>query len=131
MKIRIFPYRKLNEIQKDFAKVYPYLKLEFFTEKHTKGEGSLFKHKLSPTATIKEATGTLSEGTVDIGSSKTVLELERELQETFQLPTQVFRKSTTVWLETTETDGLTLERQNEMGREVSNLQTNTERYLLD
>lgn len=45
-----------------------------------------------------------------------VAAFEQRLQEEHGLSVQVFRKSGEFWLETIQTDNLSLERQNEMGK---------------
>ena len=48
----------------------------------------------------------------------TVNELEQRFSDVYGLGVQVFRKSGNVWLETTVTDGWTLEQQNKQGESL-------------
>jgi len=50
----------------------------------------------------------------------TVAEMEERFRDIYGLGVQVFRKSGTIWLETTVTDGWTLEDQNKQGEALSN-----------
>ena len=52
----------------------------------------------------------------------TVSDLEQKFAELFGLSVQVFRKSANVWLETTVTDGWTLEEQNRQGEALAGIQ---------
>lgn len=56
---------------------------------------------------------------LDIYSDMKINELEKLVFKKFGLDVQVSRKSGVLWLETTMTDGWTLLKQNEHGREVS------------
>jgi hypothetical protein len=131
MLIQLTADKKLKAIQEEFSKTFPYLKIEFFRDKHQEGEGSLFNKKLDISSTLIEVTGVLREGAISIVPGQTVAELEQTFQENFGLPVQVFRNSNSIWLETTETDHLTLERQNEMGKEASTQQPKVQGYYLD
>ncbi len=54
-----------------------------------------------------------------------VNELEQSFADTFGLGVRVFRKSGKSWLETTVTDGWTLEEQNNQGRDLSGMGSQT------
>ena len=49
----------------------------------------------------------------------TVVDLEQSFSDVFGLGVQIFRKSGKVWLETTVTDGWTLDEQNRQGEALS------------
>ncbi len=106
----------IQEIKKQFSKYFPYLKLEFFTGKHDKGEGSPMWQKVSDKSDLIEITGVLKEGVFYFDPSINTGEFEQKLQHDFGIPVQVFRKSGEHWLETLRTDELSLEEQNSMGK---------------
>lgn len=119
MKITINDNRKIFAIQKEFSEMFPYLKVEFFAKPHKKGGASpkeLMKH---PSKTLAECRTIHTNGTITITPQMTVADLEQNFNDVYGLSTQVFRKSGTVWLETTITDGWTLEKQNKQGEELS------------
>jgi len=60
-------------------------------------------------------------GTITIAPGMTVNELEQNFKDVYGLSVQVFRKSGKVWLETTVTDGWSLEEQNRQGEDLSKL----------
>ena len=117
MKIKISSDRKIFEIQEEFNTAFPYLKLEFFKKTHNSKESS-------PKRWMKPSSKTLSEykkitDNIDIEPHMTVAFIEDEFKKKYGLGVQVFRKSGKVWLETTFTDGWTLEEQNSQGETLS------------
>jgi hypothetical protein len=112
MTILISDNRKVVEIQQEFTESFPYLKLGFFCRPHK---------ELSDLQTIGECRTVHNKGHLNISAAMTVSELEQEFHERYGLRVQVFRKSGQVWLETTVTDGWTLEKQNSQGESLSAL----------
>jgi len=131
MKITINDSRKINAIQKEFNEVFPYLKLEFFSKAHTKGVASASRFMKSNTKTLGECRIIHKNGHVAINPSMTVGDLEQAFQDRYGLSLQVFRKSGRSWLETSATDGWTLEKQNAEGEALSNMQYDTKRPEMD
>ena len=117
MKLHISPDLKIKDIQNEFRKSFPYLKLGFFGKNHTVKEPSLMKDIVPDTASLMEISGIMSEGEIEIRPGQTVAELEQLFQNKFSLFVQVFRKMGFAWIETTKTNYLTLEKQIEMGKE--------------
>ena len=115
MEIVLTYQETVKEIKKQFNCVFPYLKLEFFCEPHVAGQGSPFSKMIPPSTLLGEISGILREGEISIKPNQTVKDVEQTFQRSFGLPVQVFRKQKDVWLETTNTDYLTLEEQNDMG----------------
>jgi hypothetical protein len=109
----------VKDVKKQFNCLFPYLKLEFFCEPHIAGQGSPFSKMVPPSTLLGEICGIICEGEMTIKPEQTVKEVEQTFQKNFGLPVQVFRRQKDVWLETTNTDNLTLEEQNEMGRRAS------------
>jgi hypothetical protein len=118
MKLHITPTRIIQEVQTEFNRTYPYLKLEFFDK-------SCGYHRLPADAALDSCPyrqlniPDIPEGDVEISDRMTVYELESQLQDHFRLSAQVFRKSGNIWMETTRTDHWTLRDQNEHGKEIS------------
>lgn len=119
MKISINDHRKIHAIQEEFNQNFPYLKIEFFSKPHASGGSSSKKLMKSSSKTLGECRTIHNKGSITITPELTVDELERRFMDVYGLSIQVFRKSGNVWLETTVTDGWTLEKQNEQGRELS------------
>ena len=119
MEIVLTYQETVKDIKKQFNCIFPYLKLEFFCEPHVVGQGSPFSKMVPPSTLLGEISGILREGEISIRPDQPVKEVEQTFQRHFGLPVQVFRRQKDVWLETTSTDYLTLEEQNEMGRRAS------------
>jgi hypothetical protein len=119
MKIKIQDTRTIQEIQEKFTAYFPYLKLEFFSKSHKPGEGSARILMKPNDRTIGQSRTINKEGYITIDPQMTVSELEQRFKEFYGLNAQVFRKSGRVWLETTMTDGWTLEEQNSQGQTLS------------
>jgi len=119
MKIAINDKRKIFAIQETFNKAFPYLKLEFFTKGHKQGGPSPKKFIKHPSKTLGECRTIHNNGSITITGNMTVTELEQRFGDVYGLGVQVFRKSGKMWLETTVTDGWTLEQQNKQGESLS------------
>ncbi len=120
MEINIIDKRRIVEIQEEFNKAFPYLKVEFFSKSHKPEAGTAKKFLLPNTKTLNECRTKHSEGAININALMTVAELEKAFNEVYGLSVQIFRKSGRAWLETTVTDGWTLEEQNKEGEALSN-----------
>ncbi len=118
MKIDINDDRKIFAIQEEFNKVYPNLKLEFFSKPHTAGGASPKKLMKSNSKTLGECRTIHNKGSISITPKMTVAELEQHFADTYGLSAQIFRKTGNVWLETTVTDQWTLEKQNSLQDEL-------------
>lgn len=119
MKITINDNRKIFAIQEEFSKQFPYLKLEFFSKPHKPGGENSRKHIKSNSKTLGECRTIHNSGEITITPHMTVNELEQRFADVYGLGVQVFRKSINVWLETTLTDGWTLEEQNKQGESLN------------
>ena len=108
MIIKITEATSAKELQEEFAKRFPYLKIELYTTTHQEGEGSLVKNQLPNNLNIGEATGNAQKGIIEVNSLMKVSELEQLFQSIFGISAQVFRKSYSVWIQTAATDSWTL-----------------------
>lgn len=107
-------------VQQLFNELFPFLKIEFF-EKESKAISGSFKKRVHNT-TKRLADFIITKDAVQeisIHPEMTVTELEKEFAKVYKLHTQVFRKSGNIWLETTITDGWTLEEQNSQGEMIT------------
>ncbi|MET0392913.1 MAG: hypothetical protein ABW019_07215 [Chitinophagaceae bacterium] len=108
--------KAIQEVQHDFSARYPFLKLDFY-KTGAEVPGAPRRH-LQHSALLREA-GLKNEGAIEISDDMTVAELEALFRKSFGLSAQVSRKSGIMWLETTITDGWSLRKQNEHGKEIS------------
>ncbi len=119
MKLIINDQRKLFAIQEEFSTKFPYLRLEFFTRPHQPGAASHRRLMRSGQRTIGECRTSHNSGALSVNEQMTVADLEQHFSEEFGLNVQVFRRSGNIWLETTITDGWTLEEQNRQGESLT------------
>ena len=119
MRLHIAPNRQISEIQKDFNKSFPFLKLEFFNNTHYSSAGFSVNEMISRSKKIGDTKLERADGYIEINEGLKVIELERIFKDQFGLAVQVFRKSGKIWLETTVTGNWTLSQQNNHGRELS------------
>jgi hypothetical protein len=119
MELLITDNTTIKTIQDEFNKQFPFLKLEFFSKPHKKGEASAKELIRNNDKTLGECRKKKSDGALKIYAKQKVSELEQLFQDHFGLSVQVFRKSGRVWLETTSTDDWTLMKQNDEAIELS------------
>lgn len=112
MRLNITGSRSIEEVQAEFSKAYPFLKLEFFRLPN-------HKQMLTRSLKIKDARRSGHDGTLELSDGMKVQELESEIRLTYGLNVQVYRKAGNIWLETTRSDNWTLKQQNDHGRELS------------
>lgn len=115
MKLHIDAQTGFREISLFFHEQFPYLQLRFFTAPHAPGEGSA---RAGMIQNLDEACGARGSAAFSADASMTAGELETWFENELGLHVQVFRKSGSVWLETTAGgDNLTLAQLNTKGRE--------------
>lgn len=117
--MRITGGKTIRVIQEEFNRLFPALKIEFYTTPHSNKTGTSEKYHIKNTSRLKEISTDVATKSVTVNSSLTVTDLEQKIQDNFRVGAQVFRKSGNVWLQTTATDNLTLEEQNKKGLESS------------
>ncbi len=111
--------RKISDLQQEFSRCFPFLKIEFFTVAHTKNQLSSLKDMVPKDRSIGSFRTKHNTGTIVLDENKTVFELEDEFDKRFGMNAQVFRKSGSLWIETSLTDKWTLALQNSEGYEIS------------
>ncbi len=107
--------KKILEIQQEFQQKFSYLRIQFYGKPHEAGEGSAVSEQLPNDKTIGEVRKKHEEGNFEIKENMTVADFENKFYQKFGLSVQVFRKSGSMWMQTTSTDGWTLAEQNRKG----------------
>jgi hypothetical protein len=120
MKITINDKRKIFAIQEEFSKIFPYLKMEFYAKPSKAGGTPSGKIIHNPSKLLGDCRTIHKSGTLTLNPKMTVGELKQSLRDTYDLSIEIFRKSGSKWLETTASDNWTLERQNSLGEEMQN-----------
>jgi len=120
MELYILEEDIIRNIQQNFQKHYPHLKLQFYKNPHGKGEPSPRQESLSPLLPIEEVTMFHTSGRINIDPVRTVAEVEHDFYRLMGLCVQIFRQAGDLWLETTGTDCQTLQQQEDKGKESMN-----------
>ncbi|RMG84696.1 MAG: hypothetical protein D6714_07380 [Bacteroidetes bacterium] len=107
--------KKLKDIQFEFHRKFPNLKIEFYKTPHGEREGSPVSDTLDPELTIAQVRTIDTEGDLSIDPHQKVKTLEKNFKDKYGLNVQVFRKSRALWIQTTATDDWTLAKQNRKG----------------
>jgi hypothetical protein len=107
----------IKDIQKAFCKEYPYLKIDFFDIPHNWGETTRKAHRYSPGFTIAAIESKKYAPTIfQFHPWMKTGDIEEKMKEQFGLFTQVYRRNGYAWIETAGTDELSLDEQNEIGK---------------
>src|SRR5689334_19264444 len=101
MDIYISATKAIHEVQEEFSKHYPFLRLGFYAPQDN---GVPTNRKLLNGSTLLKKAGLVKDGAFSIEDNMTVKELETRLRDEFGLSTQVSRRSGILWLETILTD---------------------------
>lgn len=121
MTITINDRRKIFAIQEEFTKLFPFLRLEFFSKPQKPGGPASKKLVKQTSKTVGDCRTLHNNGKLTVNPKMTVTDLENEFRDVYGLSVQLFRKSGKVWLETSVTDGWSLEEQNNQGEALSKL----------
>ncbi|MFZ1808602.1 MAG: hypothetical protein WAU36_15320 [Cyclobacteriaceae bacterium] len=107
--LKIDERKPVSDFQKEFATLFPFLKIEFFKTQVIPSD-----HQDHKAGTLLAPNFPLSKDTVsvDLSPSKTVAQLKNMLFEKTGISCLVYRKSGSMWIEISLTEDWTLERQN-------------------
>jgi len=115
MELSIEKTSLIKEVQREFNSIYPYLKIEFYRHKGADSHNKPKEEKIGPSESIGKLSGIHSAIKIKVQGSSTVALLEKEFKDLLGLTVKLFRKSGTLWIETTLTENWTLEKQNTEG----------------
>lgn len=118
MKLTIDGTTRIGDIQHWFSKEFSFLKLEFFRTRHLPRNPSP-KNEMRAAGEFALKGDLPLEAQISIDDKCTVMEVENLFLTEAGLYVQVFRKSGSLWIETTLTDDWTLEQQNHEGESLS------------
>ena len=113
--MKITNEKRLIEVQEEFQRNFPFLKIEFYASHHQMGEGSRAEETLDPQLAIGAVRTKHKEGDLQIDGSLEVKQLEQLFYDDYGLNVQVFRQSGHLWMQTSASDHWTLEKQNRKG----------------
>lgn len=121
MKLIVQDHLSLHEMNEQFTKLYPFLKLQFYAnnvnpELNKEEPGELIK-KYS--MSLHDLIHAKVNSVINMSPDVTVKSFEQKWFDEAGVWCQVFRKSGNVWLQTTVTDDMTLSGVNEFGQQMS------------
>ena len=116
MQLHLHSDKTVKEVKHEFSDHFPYLNLEFYLSKHDKGSEPDYDSEVGNNHTLSQVNSQLKDASFSFEPTMSVAAFEDAMQEHYGLSVQVFRKMGDVWIETDETDDLTLEQQNQMGK---------------
>ncbi len=113
--------KQIQDIQQEFSRAFPFLKVEFFSsiDEDTGRKLSIPKNHYLKARMAKDQNGDFVNPYLSLAPGTTILEMEKKCQELFGVSVQVYRKFSKLWLEATMTANLTLQQQNDHGSEIS------------
>jgi hypothetical protein len=97
--------------------MFPFLKIEFFKTAAARVEAKSWMDVVLHNRYAGEINEYLKQGSININGDHNVSSVEQLFQHNFGLPVQVFRKQKKLWVGANETHELTLNEQNEIGKE--------------
>lgn len=114
MELQVNKNTTVRELKEQFSKQFPFLKLEFFSYRRSAAEEN-FTREVYNGLNVEETSEFFKEGVVDFSPSTTVADFEQKLQIELGLAVKVYRRSGDLWVETAQTEHLSLGKQNTMG----------------
>ena len=107
----------VGDFQKEFNTTFPFLKIEFF-KPSSNAEGGNYK-TASFLTSRDQITSNTNPTTISIDSLTTVAQLKKLLSEKLGLLILIYRKSGSMWIETSLTEDWSLERQNHEAEQMN------------
>ncbi|HXS55323.1 MAG TPA: hypothetical protein VN726_04305 [Hanamia sp.] len=116
MKFSIDEFTKIHDVQRAFAKAYPFLRLDFDQSMYPEQHVFQITDRIYRLNFINKESGLSAPFILNMNPYRTVSELEREVHEIFGISARVLRKSGRNWLPTSVNDDRTLEMHNCQGK---------------
>src|SRR5690242_3183775 len=109
MLLAIDDNKTVSDLQEKFNECFPHLKIEFYTDAHGWREASPKAHKISPRKKISQISNKHVHDVLEIKSWYKTGKVEHDFKRFFGLNIQILRLKNGKWIQTTDTDTLTLE----------------------
>jgi len=117
MEIRLKMPLSVYELQEEFHKEFNFLKVEFYALPPVRKQRNKTFNKDKDEATANVTP--VREIELNISPNSTVAETKQYLMDKLGIKALIFRKSGSLWIETSLSDSWTLQKQNEVGEELS------------
>ena len=106
----------INEVNKNFQKYFPYLKLEFYNCDFIPGQTALWQDSLVENTRLSNVVVNMPSAIIEFGPTDSVTELEQKFLTQLGLFVRVYRNIDGVWQETVRSGQLELDKQNALGK---------------
>jgi hypothetical protein len=116
MKLQVTQTTRIKDLQKQFSKAYPFLRLEFF--KASDPQRILCNDKLFSDIVLSEIARFLTPGCIHIDKQCTITQLEDEFYNKFRIALQVSQKAKGIFVSNKFTGNTTLNEQNQAGKQI-------------
>lgn len=116
MLLKIHDHERIEEIQDRFNECFPYLKIEFYTQPHKWHEASGQEYLIPPGTYIEDVRRSHESGIFSIKSWDKTGYVEQEFKRLFGLNVQIFRLHKDKWIQTSDSDELTLKEQSDLAK---------------
>jgi hypothetical protein len=118
MILKINDNKTIIDIKMKFAECFPYLKLEVYYKGHKWKEASRSKFLVPHDKRLGDIRRGCFQGIMNIKSWHKTGEVEGNFKDIFGLNVQIFRRYKDSWIQTTNSDGLTLKEQSEIAEKT-------------
>lgn len=108
----------IQELQNDFRQLFSHLKIEFYKAPHSSDEGSSQKEQYLHNIILADVLGVDKDIELEVDPKMSTGDFEMILEDSHQLHTQIFRLQRGTWLQTTLSDAMSLESQNQKGMDA-------------
>lgn len=117
-------FKQSDSIQQMQGKIQhhlSHLKIEFYNTAHQDEEGSAKKEQIMHNVLLKDFYKKNEDIELELDVTTSTSDFEKMFEEKFGLHVQVFRLQHGTWIQTTHSDHLTLEEQNNKGLEADGI----------
>ena len=108
MILRIDDNKSIEDLQDKFEQCFPGLRLEFYGQSHNWSEATPSKYQIPSERLIGDIRKIHSSGILEIKSWFLTGRVEQDFKEMYGLNVQIFRLKNKKWVQTTQSDNLTL-----------------------
>ena len=115
MTLKLTSTDTIQTIQTNFRSLFTHLRPEFYKKSHNSEEGNAKNEQYLHNITLAEMTGNAEDILLDIDPNMSTNDFEQYVKKPHQLNIQLFRLQRGTWLQTTLSDALSLEAQNQKG----------------
>jgi hypothetical protein len=116
MLLKIFDRIKIDELQDKFNECFPYLRIEFYSRPHKWQEATHKDYLIQQGTLLEDIRKTHDSGLMNIKSWDKTGNVEQEFQKMFGLNVQILRLNKNQWIQTSDSDNLTLQEQSELSK---------------